>query len=182
VKQIVYYVMLVLPSGMNPLQLPHMRTVTLEPAAPRDAIRIAQLSERVVEFGLRPAWTPRRITAAIRDRETMVLTARAERRLAGFAIMQFGDDSAHLNLLAVDPAHRRLGVGRKLLEWLEQSALVAGTLRIHLELRAGNTDALCFYSALGYRRRALVPGYYQGREDAIRMERRLGLLSAEDAP
>lgn len=171
-----------LQRDVNPLQLTSMRTVTLEPASPRDAVRIAQLSERVVEFGLRPAWTPHRIAAAIHDRETMVLTARAERRLAGFAIMQFGDASAHLNLLAVDPAHRRLGVGRQLIEWLEESALVAGTLRIRLELRAGNTEALSFYSALGYRRRALVPGYYQGIEDAIRMERRLGLMTEEDAP
>jgi ribosomal-protein-alanine N-acetyltransferase len=159
-----------------------MRTVTLEPALPRDAIRMSQLSALVVETGLRPAWTPRRIVAAIRDRDTMVLVARAERRLAGFAIMRFGEDSAHLNLLAVDQDHRRIGIGRQLLEWLEQSALVAGTFTIHLELRASNVAALEFYRALGYQQHALVPGYYQGLEDAIRMEHRLGVVTADDAP
>ena len=44
--------------------------------------------------------------------------------------------SAHLNLLAVDPAHRRRGIARRLLTWLEESALTAGTFTVGLELRA----------------------------------------------
>jgi len=101
----------------------------------------------------------------------VVLTAWLAHAIAGFAIMRYGQDVAHLNLLAVDPAHRRRGVGRALLGWLEESARTAGTFVIGLELRAGNELARTFYRALGYRELGQIPGYYQGIESAIRMAR-----------
>ncbi len=85
--------------------------------------------------------------------------------------MRYGDDIAHLNLLAVDPAHRRKSVGRQLLGWLEETAATAGTFVIGLELRASNDPALKFYTKLGYRELERVSGYYQGVEPAIRMSR-----------
>ena len=85
--------------------------------------------------------------------------------------MRYGEDVAHLNLLAVDPAHRRRGVARSMLRWLEETALTAGTFMIGLELRAGNQAARAFYRALGYREIGEIPGYYQGVESALRMVR-----------
>jgi ribosomal-protein-alanine N-acetyltransferase len=87
--------------------------------------------------------------------------------------MRYADDVAHLNLLAVDPSHRRRGVGRRLVRWLEETALTAGTFTIGLELRAENLGARAFYATLGYRELARIPGYYQGVEAAIRMQRDL---------
>jgi ribosomal-protein-alanine N-acetyltransferase len=107
----------------------------------------------------------------MRHPESIVLTARYGGVTAGFAIMRYGDDVAHLNLLAVDPAHRRRGVARKIMMWLEETALTAGTFIIGLELRATNEAALAFYAALGYRELGRVSGYYQGIENAIRMAR-----------
>jgi len=100
-----------------------------------------------------------------------VLTSRSGVTIAGFAIMRYGDDVAHLNLLAVAPTHRRRGLARALVQWLEESALTAGTFIIGLELRAGNEAARAFYRALGYRELGQIPGYYQGVESAIRMVR-----------
>jgi ribosomal-protein-alanine N-acetyltransferase len=85
--------------------------------------------------------------------------------------MRYGDDVAHLNLLAVDPIHRRRGVARNLMTWLEDTALTAGTFIVGLELRATNQIALAFYAALSYRELGRVSGYYQGVENAIRMAR-----------
>jgi ribosomal protein S18 acetylase RimI-like enzyme len=42
---------------------------------------------------------------------------------------------------------------------------------VHLELRAGNRSAIDFYRALGFSQTLLVSGYYQGRENALRMIR-----------
>ena len=55
--------------------------------------------------------------------------------------------------------------------WLEETALIAGTFIIGLELRATNQGAFSFYGALGYRELGRVSGYYQGVEQAIRMAR-----------
>jgi [ribosomal protein S18]-alanine N-acetyltransferase len=143
----------------------------LEPARLSDAAQLAAMSRALIESGLRPSWGAERISWYLRHAESVVLTARSDRTLAGFAIMRFGDDVAHLNLLAVDPDHRRRGIARRLVTWLEESALTAGTFFIGLELRAQNAAAQDFYRALGYVEVGRVPGYYQGVEAAIRMER-----------
>ena len=143
----------------------------LEPARGSDAERLAAMSRAHVEAGLKPAWGAARIRWHVRDAESVVLTARLPAMVAGFAIMRYGEDVAHLNLLAVDPAHRRRGIARALVRWLEETALTAGTFVIGLELRAGNEGARNLYRALGYRELGQIPGYYQGVESAIRMVR-----------
>jgi [ribosomal protein S18]-alanine N-acetyltransferase len=85
--------------------------------------------------------------------------------------MEFGENQAHLALLAVLPSHRRLGVGTRLIEWLAECALSAGITTLHLELRAQNQEARRFYLRLGFVETAFVPGYYRGVETAIRMSR-----------
>lgn len=131
------------------------------------------MSNELVEQGFRPSWSPSRIGWHIRHPDSLVLCARNRSVVAGFAIMHYGRDTAHLNLLAVDPGHRRRGVARRLLAWLEETALTAGTFVIGLELRATNEAAFAFYHAQGYRELDRVEGYYQGVETAIRMTRDL---------
>jgi ribosomal protein S18 acetylase RimI-like enzyme len=150
-----------------------MTTPQLELARTSDAAVIAGMSFRLIESGLAPSWPAERIARHIRHAESIVLCARITGRLAGFAIMQFGDTTAHLNLLAVEIGRQRRGLGRALLTWLEESAVVAGTFVIQLELRATNTGARAFYETLGYRETGRIPGYYQRMEDAIQMARDL---------
>lgn len=146
-------------------------TYELRPARLREAAHLAAMSESLIETGLRPTWSAARIARHIEHADSVVLVAETAGEILGFAIMQYGDDSAHLNLLAVAPGHRRRGIARALLAWLEETALTAGTFTIGLELRAGNDAAHAFYLALGYRDAGRVPRYYQGVEDAIRMVR-----------
>jgi ribosomal-protein-alanine N-acetyltransferase len=114
-----------------------------------------------------------RVAASIRAPEVNVLVARIHENIAGFGVMRYGDEIAHLDLLAVAPPYRRAGVGRQLLEWLEKCAVVAGIFSVTLEVRAGNEGAQFFYERLGYRTLVHLPGYYQGIEAALRMGRDL---------
>lgn len=154
-----------------------MLDLALELARTSDANRIAVMSRHFIEAGLTPSWPSSRVLWHIRHTESVVLTAKYDGELRGFAIMQFADVTAHLNLLAVEPDRRRQGIGRQLLSWLEKSAIVAGTFVIGLELRATNCGARAFYEALGYHEVGRVPGYYQGIEDAVRMERDLSIAA-----
>ncbi len=138
-----------------------------------DALEVAEMSRDLIEHGLSWSWTPARVRRAILGRDCCVLIARRERKIAGFAIMHFGDQVAHLNLLAVGAEHRRQGLGRQLIDWLSQSAIEAGVFRIDLELRETNVGARAFYQSLGFQLRDVVQGYYQGREPAVRMSRSL---------
>jgi ribosomal-protein-alanine N-acetyltransferase len=140
-------------------------------ARPQDAPAIARLSRDLIEAGLGWKYDAAAVGRAIADTETLTLVADDGSAVAGFAIMQFGDEVAHLSLLAVLPRVQRQGVGRRLLQWQIESAATAGMSAIELELRASNPVALGFYRALGFTVLSLVPGYYRQREAAIRMQR-----------
>jgi ribosomal protein S18 acetylase RimI-like enzyme len=111
-----------------------------------------------------------------------VVVARAGTRIAGFGIMRYGGDDAHLDLLGVAMDCRRRGLGRRLVEWLEKPALAAGITDAFLEVREANLGARAFYERLGYRTLARLGGYYQGRESAIRMGRALGVARSGPLP
>lgn len=142
-------------------------------ASAGDAHPIARLSRDLIETGLGWAYRSDRIAALMAERETVTLVARTRGVAAGFAIMRFGDERAHLILLAVEPAHQRRGIARRMLGWLVESAQVAGMTSLHVELRAGNAPAFSFYRAMGFSEMFRVPGYYRGRETAVRMLRML---------
>jgi ribosomal-protein-alanine N-acetyltransferase len=147
--------------------------ITLRLAQGSDANRIAFMSRDLIEVGLGWSWQPERVTRTMRRSDTTTLVACDGRRVIGFAIMQFGDEHAHLSLLAVSASHRRRGVGKRLMAWLTESAYTAGIAVIHLELRTANQAARRFYRALGFVEGAYIPGYYCGREMALRMLREL---------
>jgi len=169
------------------------RAITIRPAEPRDAQPIAAMSRDFIESGLGWKYDAARVLRAMRDKETMAVVAceggkgqtkgapggavagSVATSVAGFAIMEFGDERAHLVLLAVRPSHRRLGIGQRMLDWLLESARVAGMASIHLELRASNDAARRFYRAMGFYETVLVPGYYRSgegkKEGALRMLR-----------
>ena len=146
---------------------------TLGLARTTDALEIAEMSRDLIEQGLTWSWTPLRVQHFISGAESSVVVARREGRIAAFAIMHFGDAVAHLNLLAVAAKHRRQGLGRQLMDWLTATAIEAGVFRINLELRSNNDQARIFYERLGFDKLGIVQGYYQGREAALRMSRRL---------
>jgi len=82
------------------------------------------MSRDFIEAGLGWKYDAPRVLRAIRDRETLVVVACESAKsagdsrgaIAGFAVIEFGDERAHLVLLAVRPSHRRLGIGQRLLD------------------------------------------------------------------
>ncbi len=131
------------------------------------------MSRLHIEYGLHWRWTPAKVKRHIRDKDTMVLVASRDGVIAGFAIMRFGDDQAHLFLLAVQPEYRRTGIGRLMMQWLEKTCRSAGIQQVRLEVRASNRDAMQFYGDLGYRFLGKVAGYYDRRESAAIMAKSL---------
>src|SRR5262249_54643001 len=124
------------------------RAITIRLAEPRDAQAIAMMSRDFIEAGLGWKYDAARVMRAIRDRETLAVVACEGAKgaaaaggrgtITGFAIMEFGDERAHLVLLAVRPSHRRLGIGQRLLEWLVGAARVGGQAGLHPQVRSEN--------------------------------------------
>jgi [ribosomal protein S18]-alanine N-acetyltransferase len=145
----------------------------LRPAQAHEARAMAEMSRSLIEAGLGWRYTPRRMAALIEDKDTVALVAHDASRIQGFAVMQFGDEQAHLVLLCVQPALRQRGIGRRLTQWLLESARVAGMASVGLELRADNAGAMAFYVRLGFTPTQEVAGYYDGSVSARRMRMQL---------
>lgn len=154
--------------------------ITIGPARMGDAPLIADMSRRLIEAGLPWSWTPKRVAGHMRQRENMVVIAKADGELVGFIMAHFGSEQVHLTLLGVAQEHQQRGIGRRLIEWVEASALVAGVFTVNLEVRASNYSARRFYGRLGYRELGYSPGYYSGIEDAIKLTRDLRRPSVRD--
>jgi ribosomal protein S18 acetylase RimI-like enzyme len=56
-----------------------------------------------------------------------------------------------INYLAVDPSSQRKGYARCIMQEVEKRLLAMGCPKINLQVRAGNTSALAFYSRLGFK-------------------------------
>jgi ribosomal protein S18 acetylase RimI-like enzyme len=139
-----------------------------------DAARIGEMSRDLIEYGLGWRWTPNSIRRCIRDPATNVaVAATAHGSVAGFAVMRYTDDEAHLILLGVDPAFRRRGIASALIAWHEKAALTAGIGTIYVEARATNAEARALYGRLGYREVQFVRGYYHGVEHGMRLAKDL---------
>ncbi|MFK7892931.1 MAG: GNAT family N-acetyltransferase [Granulosicoccus sp.] len=145
--------------------------VTVSKTRLADANAISLLSRTQIEHGLPPRWSAKNVARVLRQSETNAYSLFCNEQLSGFTIASFGDQRMHLMLHAIAPTMLRRGLGRKLLQWQIDAALVAGITEATLEVRADNVDAQSFYQKLDFQPHKVIPRYYSNREDAVRMRR-----------
>ena len=136
-----------------------------------DAFAIAEMSRSLIEYGLPWTWRPARVARSIAAPNTNVAVVREPGRLAGFGIMEYWDEDAHLVLFAVRAAGQRQGTGSAILAWLEASAVAAGSKRIRVEARRDSVAARSFYNERGYHERSLERRMYSGSVDGVTLEK-----------
>jgi ribosomal-protein-alanine N-acetyltransferase len=97
--------------------------------------------------------------------------------LAGYFLLMYAVDEAHLLDVALAAARQRAGLGRYLLDRASARARQQGMESMLLEVRPSNLRALAVYRAYGFteigRRKGYYPAHEGQREDAIVM--RMGL-------
>ena len=110
----------------------------------------AELAARF-EAGFDPA---RSIPAAAEDLTPpsgLLLIARRREQPVGCGALKFhGREPAELKRMWVSPDARGLGLGRRLLSSLEQSAAEAGATAVRLETNGALTEAIALYRDAGY--------------------------------
>ena len=80
---------------------------------------------------------------------------------AGFAVCQVAADEAELLTLAVRPAHRRQGGGRRLLAAIIDHVRKRGARALFLEVGVDNPAARSLYESQGFRAVGERRAYYQ---------------------
>jgi ribosomal-protein-alanine N-acetyltransferase len=117
-----------------------------------------------------------------RNRVAELWVARGERSgeaseaapVVAFLCLWVVADEVHVTNLAVHPAWRGEGVGRRLLGTLLARHRARGARRAFLEVRPGNVEARRLYAGLGFREVGRRRGYYVDTgEDALLLEARL---------
>jgi len=90
-------------------------------------------------------------------------------KVVGYSV---GTSDGHIMSVAVDPRHRRQGIGTRLLSAVIRQIMRNGTKEIYLEVRKGNTSAISFYERMGFRISSEIRHYYPDGEDAWVLRRR----------
>lgn len=107
--------------------------------------------DRVVALAAAEGWPsypedPERAHRSFTAPGVTVVVALAEREVVGVAVLQSdGEIQAHLSLILVAPSHRRMGLGRRL---LEDGFVRAGGQRIDLV----TDSAVAFYESIPHKR------------------------------
>jgi ribosomal-protein-alanine acetyltransferase len=117
----------------------------------------------------------------LRRDEARLWVARQGARRIGFLAARRVVDEIHVLSVAVDPAHRRRGVARAMLDAALRDETAGGVRSALLEVRASNLAARAFYASTGFVAVGRRSRYYADGEDALLMTRsaRDGIMEAE---
>ena len=99
---------------------------------------------------------------------------------AGFHLSRCAAGEAEVISIGVDPARRRTGLGRALLQDVFARALRAGATTVFVEVATDNAGALALYRQTGFDQVGTRPDYYAtetGRRDALVLRAALGPIS-----
>jgi ribosomal-protein-alanine acetyltransferase len=141
--------------------------IEVSSADPADIPAVASLAAA----SLPQAWPARLFEKELRLAEARLWVARAGARRVGFLAARRVVDEVHVLFVAVDPAHRRRGVARALLDAVLRDEAAGGSRTALLEVRASNLAARAFYSSSGFVAVGRRSRYYANGEDALLMTR-----------
>lgn len=148
-------------------------TAMVEPAAMRDAPRLAQLHGAAFHRG----WGEGEFEEMLAAGNTLVHRLRAGRAVIGFVVSRIAADEAEILSIAVDARHRGRGLSRDLLLTHLRYLAGRGVRIVFLEVEDNNRPARRLYDRAGFAVAGRRARYYReagGEErDALVMRRDL---------
>ena len=140
------------------------QALAIAPLQAGDTGPVVRLWERC---GLTRPWNDPRadIAQAMRGRESTILVARCDGALAASVMVGHDGHRGWFYYLAVDPALRGQGLGRRMVAEAEAWLATRGVAKAMLLVRPENTAVHGFYAALGYQvePRTLMTRWLDGR-------------------
>jgi len=127
------------------------------------------------------SWGPAQMSALLTGPGVFALIAYHGEAAAGFILARTAAGEAEVLTLAVEPNHRRLGLGLALIGGAVGAAAKLGARSLFLEVAMDNREALGLYRKVGFAVVGGRKGYYDcGSTDAVVM--RLDLNSGPASP
>lgn len=152
------------------------RELTFVSLGHADAERLAQLHQHAFPAG--EAWTKDAFEELLALDTVSACALAGKQGLVSILLVQRGADQAEILTLATDPAARRKGYAKTLLDLAGQDLQSNGAKTWLLDVAADNAGAIAFYEKLGFSQDGKRPRYYKrlegDRVDAILMSMPMG--------
>ena len=136
-----------------------------------DVAEVAELEKKIFP----DAWSENAILETWKQRQTMLLIAREDRKIIGYLILYFVLEDGEIARIAVADEYRRKGVAGKMLRELALLCRENGVNRLMLDVRESNEAARAFYVKQGFEIDGIRKNYYSNPvENAVLMSVPLG--------
>jgi len=89
--------------------------------------------------------------------------------IIGFICFRNIGEESELHNIVVDPQHRQLGIGKRLMQFYIDFCQQMQIRTLHLEVNSSNSSAIHLYQLLSYRPVGVRKKFYQGKFDALHM-------------
>lgn len=137
----------------------------------KDIADVAELERKIFT----DAWSEQALLESLEQKQTLLLTAYEDRRLAGYLILYYVLEDGEIARIAVDDAYRRQGVASKMFRELANLCQDIGVSRLLLDVRESNAAAYAFYEKQGFVRDGIRKNYYADPvENGILMSYEIG--------
>lgn len=110
-------------------------------------------------------WTVENIQSELEKPDSIFIGAIVGERVIGYGSLNVVCGVAYINNIAVLPAYRKWGIGKRIMHGLEQAVLAQNPESITLEVRSQNTPAIAMYQSFGFQPAGLRPGFYRDPPD-----------------
>lgn len=96
------------------------------------------------------------------------------KQIVGFVIFGiYSIDTAHIMVFAVNPDHQRKGIGSEILAFTLDVIRKSPIVRVRLEVKVDNNQAIQFYKKRGFKIRTKLNEYYDDLSDGYLMIKEL---------
>jgi ribosomal-protein-alanine N-acetyltransferase len=142
--------------------------LTLRPLRPEETPALARL--HAMSFA--DPWSAEDLLSSCESPGVYGLVLEQDGKVVGFVLARATADEAEILTVAVDPAVRRSGFGRALVEAAAELAKGAGARALFLEVAIDNEAGLGLYKALEFIEAGFRPRYYR-RTDGHNVDARV---------
>lgn len=106
---------------------------------------------------IRPQNNPKRdIERKLKVNPELFLVGLIDDRIVATVMAGYEGHRGWVNYVAIDPDHRKEGLGRQIMKVVEEKLLALGCPKINLQIRTNNFSAVDFYEKLGYKTDAVI--------------------------
>lgn len=114
-------------------------------------------------------WSENLLKSQLESKNSVTFLCHAGGEAAGFITLTKAFDELQIDILAVLPKFRRMGIADRLFKAVYEFSENNGINSLTLEVRSSNIPAISLYKKHGFRQVGLRKKYYGGIEDAVLM-------------